>query len=39
VATLVAAEIMRSNDQVPGDWGVMIALGPDSATEVALLTW
>ena len=32
-------EVVRSGDPRPGDWGVMIALGPGMAAEVALLRW
>jgi polyketide synthase Type III len=35
----VLEEIVRSGDPLPGDWGVMIALGPGMAVEVALLRW
>src|ERR1700747_1179158 len=33
----VLEEVVRSGDPQPGDWGVMIALGPGMAAEVALL--
>jgi predicted naringenin-chalcone synthase len=35
----VLAEVVRSGDPRPGDFGVMIALGPGMAAEVALLRW
>jgi predicted naringenin-chalcone synthase len=35
----VLDEIVRSGEQRPGDWGVMIALGPGMAAELALLRW
>ena len=35
----VLDEIVRTGDPRPGDWGVMIALGPGMAAEVALLKW
>jgi len=35
----VLDEIVRNGDPQPGDWGVMIALGPGMAAEVALLKW
>lgn len=35
----VLHEIVRSGEQRPGDWGVMIALGPGMAAELALLRW
>jgi len=35
----VLDEIVRNGDPRPGDRGVMIALGPGMATEVALLRW
>jgi len=35
----VLDEIVRKGDPRPGDWGVMIALGPGMAAEVALLRW
>ena len=35
----VLDEVVRSGDPKPGDWGVMIALGPGMAAEVALLRW
>jgi alkylresorcinol/alkylpyrone synthase len=35
----VLEEVVRSGDPRPGDWGVMIALGPGMAAEVALLRW
>lgn len=35
----VLHEVVRSGDPQPGDWGVMIALGPGMAAEVALLRW
>ena len=33
----VLDEVVRKGDPQPGDWGVMIALGPGMAAEVALL--
>jgi predicted naringenin-chalcone synthase len=35
----VLDKVMRHGDPRPGDWGVMIALGPGMAAEVALLQW
>jgi predicted naringenin-chalcone synthase len=35
----VLEEVVRSGDPRSGDWGVMIALGPGMAAEVALLRW
>jgi 3,5-dihydroxyphenylacetyl-CoA synthase len=35
----VLDEVARKGDPRPGDWGVMIALGPGMAAEVALLRW
>ncbi|PYV74847.1 MAG: hypothetical protein DMG97_07700 [Acidobacteria bacterium] len=35
----VLDEVVRNGDPRPGDWGVMIALGPGMAAEVALLKW
>jgi len=35
----VLDEVVRNGDPRPGDWGVMIALGPGMAAEVALLRW
>jgi hypothetical protein len=35
----VLEEVVRSRDPRPGDWGVMIVLGPGMAAEVALLRW
>jgi alkylresorcinol/alkylpyrone synthase len=35
----VLEEVVRSGHPRPGDWGVMIALGPGMAAEVALLRW
>lgn len=35
----VLDEVIRKGDPRPGDWGVMIALGPGMAAEVALLRW
>jgi 3,5-dihydroxyphenylacetyl-CoA synthase len=35
----VLDEIVRNGDPCRGDWGVMIALGPGMAAEVALLRW
>src|SRR5258708_7721951 len=35
----VLEEVVRNGYPRPGDWGVMIALGPGMAAEVALLRW
>ena len=35
----VLDEAVRNGDPRPGDWGVMIALGPGMAAETALLRW
>jgi alkylresorcinol/alkylpyrone synthase len=35
----VLDDVIRTGDPRPGDWGVMIALGPGMAAEVALLQW
>jgi alkylresorcinol/alkylpyrone synthase len=35
----VLDEAVRNGDPRPGDWGVMIALGPGMAAEAALLKW
>lgn len=35
----VLDEVARQGDPQPGDWGVMIALGPGMAAETALLRW
>lgn len=35
----VLDEIVRSGEPKAGDWGVMIALGPGMAAELALLRW
>jgi predicted naringenin-chalcone synthase len=35
----VLEELLRGARAVPGDWGVMIALGPGFAAEGALLRW
>lgn len=35
----VLHEIVRSAEPRPGDWAVMIALGPGMAAELALLRW
>ncbi|MCU1272185.1 MAG: hypothetical protein JWN74_3479 [Acidobacteriaceae bacterium] len=35
----VLDEVARNGDPRPDDWGVMIALGPGMAAEVALLKW
>jgi polyketide synthase Type III len=35
----VPDEVMRTGDPQPGDWGVMVALGPGMAAEAALLRW
>ena len=35
----VLDEVVRTGDPQPGDWGVMVALGPGMAAEAALLRW
>lgn len=35
----VLNEIVNSGEPQSGDWGVMMALGPGMAAEVALLRW
>src|SRR5882724_3548143 len=35
----VLDDLLRSREPVPGDWGLMIALGPGFAAEGALLRW
>jgi alkylresorcinol/alkylpyrone synthase len=35
----VLRQILQTARQQPGDWGVMIALGPGFAAEGALLRW
>lgn len=35
----VLEEVIRTGDPQPGDWGVMVALGPGMAAEAALLRW
>jgi alkylresorcinol/alkylpyrone synthase len=35
----VLDEMLRTGEPVPGDWGLMIALGPGFAAEGALLHW
>jgi predicted naringenin-chalcone synthase len=35
----VLNEVIRTGDPQPGDWGVMVALGPGMAAEAALLRW
>lgn len=35
----VLDELVRSGEPRPGDWGVMLALGPGMAAETALLRW
>lgn len=35
----VLEEVLRTERPAPGDWGVMIALGPGFAAEGALLRW
>ena len=35
----VLDEVVRTGNPRPGDWGVMIALGPGMAAEAALLRW
>ena len=33
----VLDEVVRDGDPCPGDWGIMVGLGPGMAAEVALL--
>ena len=35
----VLDEVVRHGDPQPGDWGLMVALGPGMAAEAALLRW
>ncbi len=35
----VLDEVVREGEPQPGDWGVMIALGPGMAAETALIRW
>jgi alkylresorcinol/alkylpyrone synthase len=35
----VLEETLRTAGPTPGDWGVLIALGPGFAAEGALLRW
>jgi alkylresorcinol/alkylpyrone synthase len=35
----VLDQVMRNGNPRLGDWGVMVALGPGMAAEVALLQW
>jgi alkylresorcinol/alkylpyrone synthase len=35
----VLEETLRAESPVPGDWGVMIGLGPGFAAEGVLLGW
>jgi predicted naringenin-chalcone synthase len=35
----VLDEVLRTEAPVPGDWGVMVGLGPGFAAEGALLGW
>jgi len=35
----VLDDLLQARDALPGDWGVMIALGPGFAAEGALLRW
>ena len=35
----VLDEVVSNGDPRPGDWGIMVALGPGMAAEVALLRW
>jgi alkylresorcinol/alkylpyrone synthase len=35
----VLNEVMQKGEPHPGDWGVMLALGPGMAAEVCLLKW
>lgn len=35
----VLDEVVRDGDPCAGDWGIMVALGPGMAAEVALLRW
>ncbi len=38
-ALFVLDEVMRSEAPQPGDYGVLMALGPGFAAEAALLRW
>jgi alkylresorcinol/alkylpyrone synthase len=35
----VLDDVIHKGEPRPGDWGVMIALGPGMAAEVSLLKW
>jgi alkylresorcinol/alkylpyrone synthase len=35
----VLEDVLRTASPTPGDWGLMIALGPGFAAEGALLRW
>jgi alkylresorcinol/alkylpyrone synthase len=35
----VLDEVLRTQPAVPGEWGVMVGLGPGFAAEGALLRW
>ena len=35
----VLDKVVRNGDPQPGDWGLMVALGPGMAAEAALLRW
>jgi alkylresorcinol/alkylpyrone synthase len=35
----VLEDVLREAGPAPGDWGLMIALGPGFAAEGALLRW
>lgn len=35
----VLDEVVRNGAPQPGDWGMMLALGPGMAAEAALLKW
>jgi alkylresorcinol/alkylpyrone synthase len=35
----VLDEVIRNGNPTPGDWGVMMALGPGMAAEAALIRW
>jgi alkylresorcinol/alkylpyrone synthase len=35
----VLDEVVRNGNPQPGDWGVIIALGPGMAAETALIRW
>jgi alkylresorcinol/alkylpyrone synthase len=35
----VLDDVIQKGEPRPGDWGVMMALGPGMAAEVSLLKW